>query len=116
MSDNQLLVTVTVSLGEEGPQFSYEPAGPVYVTQKRSQITYKLIDNSGKGLSLAGAGFNNPFNGVIDAVEIGSDGSLNLYDTDKIVGEAHFHLIFNVAGNTLQLCSPDPQVINKGSN
>ncbi|WP_372871547.1 DP-EP family protein [Shewanella sp.] len=107
-------IQVTVSLDtNNSPVFNYVPTGPVLVTEPGTQIIYSLQDNTGKGLSFAGAAFVTPFDQVIDAVELLNKTTLALYDTDAIVGETGFRLVFNIAGSTLQLCSSDPQVINK---
>ncbi|MCL2917792.1 DP-EP family protein [Shewanella litorisediminis] len=107
-------IQVTVSLDANNtPVFNYVPAGPVVVTESGTQIIYSLQDKTGKGLSFAGAAFATPFDRVIDAVELLNETTLALYDADTIVGKTGFRLVFNIAGSTLQLCSPDPQVINK---
>lgn len=121
MTSNKIDVTVTASLDNDGnPQFSYVPPSPLTVNiaallkGQKTKIKYKLVDNTGKGLKLVGAGFNNPFNSIIDAVTTAGDGSyLILEDSDESTGTASFHLNFNVDGSTLLLCSPDPQIINK---
>ncbi|MBT1444080.1 DP-EP family protein [Shewanella sp. JM162201] len=105
-------ITVTVSLDDnQVPQFAYNPPGSVTVIEN-SQINYKLDDQTNKGLSFAGAAFATPFDRIIDAVEV-TPTLLTLTDTDAVIGTTGFRLLFNIAGSTLQLCSHDPQVINK---
>lgn len=107
-------IQVTVSLdANNNPVFNYVPEGDVVVTEAGTQIIYSLEDKTEKGLSFAGAAFLTPFDRVIDAVEILNETTLALYDTDAIVGKTGFRLVLNIAGSTLQLCSPDPQIINK---
>ncbi|MBV7316833.1 DP-EP family protein [Shewanella sp. NIFS-20-20] len=106
-------ITVTVSLDNAGtPQFVYEPAGPVVVTESNTQIVYHLIDNTAQGLSFAGASFSTPFDRIIDAVNV-EPTVLTLQDTDEIYGKTGFRLVFNIAGSSLLLSSHDPAVINK---
>lgn len=105
-------ITVTVSLdANQVPQFSYNPDGPVTVTEN-AEINYHLVDETNKGLSFAGAAFATPFDQIIDAVTV-TPQLLTLTDTDAVVGETGFRLLFNIADSSLQLCSHDPQIINK---
>lgn len=106
-------ITVTVTLDDAGvPLFAYEPAGTVVVTEVNTQIIYHLNDQTGKGLSFAGASFANPFDGVIDSVAAAPE-TLTLYDSDEINGQTGFRLLFNIKGQSLLLNSPDPVVIDK---
>lgn len=107
-----IAITVTASLNiNNEPVFTYDPSGPVVVTQK-SRIDYTLVDNTGKNLGFAGAAFTTPFDSIVDSVEV-TPNLLSLFDTDKVVGETGFHLVFTIPGSTLLMCSPDPQIINK---
>jgi hypothetical protein len=110
-------VNVTLENGE--PVFIYTDAsgeqcqGDVTVTQAGT-ITYLLNDQTGKGLKFIGVGFVTPFDGVIDAVTISSDGLLvQLVDLDRTPGTTKFQFVFSNTTNTLLVLSPDPQIINK---
>lgn len=115
-----LIINVMVNLEEGEPVFSYQssggeplPSGDITVTEA-STITYKLIDNTGKGLKFIGAGFNTPFDGIIDAVTVSSDGQyLQMLDTDCTAGSTKFQFVLSNASNTLLVLSPDPEVINE---
>lgn len=115
-----LIINVMVNLEEGEPVFSYQssggeplPSGNITVTEA-STITYKLIDNTGKGLKFMGAGFNTPFDGIIDAITVSSDGQyLQMLDTDRTAGSTKFQFVLSNASNTLLVLSPDPEVINE---
>jgi hypothetical protein len=113
------LIQVVVSLVNAEPEFSYlnsagQPIdGDVTVTQAET-ITYQLVDNTGKGLKFAGAGFVTPFDGVIDSIAISADGmQLQMVDTDQTAGRSKFQFVLTNTTNTLMLLSPDPEVINE---
>lgn len=114
-----LIINVTVSLEQGEPVFSYQsssgeplPSGDITVTEA-STITYKLVDNTGKGLKFIGAGFNTPFDGIIDAVTVSSDGQyLQMLDTDQTAGTTKFQFILSNTSNSLFILSPDPEVKN----
>ncbi len=115
-----LMINVIVNLEQGEPTFSYQstsgeplPSGDITVTEA-STITYRLIDNTGKGLKFVGAGFSTPFDGVIDAVTVSSDGQyLQLLDTDQTAGDTKFQFVLSNATNSLFVLSPDPQVKNE---
>lgn len=116
------LIQVVVNLKDGEPHFSYQTAdgkactGSVTVTEA-STITYQLIDNTGKDLKFIGAGFATPFDGIIDAVTLSSDGKLlQLIDLDKTQGQSKFQFILSNSSNTLLVLSPDPEVINRPIN
>ncbi|WP_027671099.1 DP-EP family protein [Rheinheimera baltica] len=113
------LVKVVVSLVNGEPAFNYlnsegqQYDGDVTVTQAET-ITYQLIDDTGRGLKFASAGFLTPFDGVIDSVEVSSDGmQLQMIDTDQTPGTTKFQFILTNNNNSLMLISPDPQVKNE---
>lgn len=114
------MINVVVNLEQGEPVFSYQtasceplPSGDITVTEA-STITYKLVDNTGKGLKFIGAGFTTPFDGIIDAVTLSSDGQyLQLLDTDRTAGTTKFQFVLSNASNTLLVLSPDPEVINE---
>lgn len=110
-------VNVTLENGE--PVFIYTDAsgqqcqGDVTVTQAGT-ITYLLNDQTGKGLKFIGVGFVTPFDEVVDAVTISSDGMLvQLVDLDRTPGTTKFQFVLSNATNTLLILSPDPEIINK---
>jgi hypothetical protein len=112
-------IQVLVNLENNEPVFSYQTAdnqpcdGDVTVTQAET-ITYQLIDNTGKGLKFAGAGFVTPFDGVIDSISISADGmQLQMIDSDQTAGRSKFQFVLTNTSNTLMLLSPDPQVKNE---
>ncbi|EHR40937.1 MULTISPECIES: DP-EP family protein [Alishewanella] len=115
-----LMINVIVNLEQGEPTFSYQstsgeplPSGDITVTEA-STITYRLIDNTGKGLKFVGAGFSTPFDGVIDAVTVSSDGQyLQLLDTDQTAGDTKFQFVLSNSTNSLFVLSPDPQVKNE---
>ncbi|MDP5188825.1 DP-EP family protein [Rheinheimera baltica] len=113
------LVKVVVSLVNGEPAFNYlnsegqQYDGDVTVTQAET-ITYQLIDDTGRGLKFAGAGFLTPFDGVIDSIEVSPDGmQLQMIDTDQTPGTTKFQFILTNSSNNLFLISPDPEVINE---
>ena len=113
------MINVIVHLEQGEPVFSYQtasgqplPSGDITVTEA-STITYKLVDNTGKGLKFIGAGFNTPFDGIIDAVTVSSDGQyLQLLDADRTAGTTKFQFVLSNTSNTLFILSPDPEIIN----
>jgi hypothetical protein len=113
------LMQVIVHLENGEPVFSYQTSdgqpceGDVTVTEAGT-ITYQLIDNTGKGLRFAGVGFTTPFDGVIDAITISSDGQLvQMLDMDRSAGTTKFQFVLTNTTNTLMVLSPDPQVKNE---
>ncbi len=113
------LIQVVVSLDQGEPSFSYQTAagepcdGNVTVTQACT-VNYQLVDNTGHGLKFIGVGFVTPFDGVIDAVTISSDGQLiQMLDMDRSPGQTKFQFVLSNNTNTLLVLSPDPQVINE---
>ena len=116
------LMQVIVNLENGEPVFSYqnsagEPCdGNVTVTEAGT-LTYQLVDNTGKGLKFVGVGFVTPFDGVIDAITVSSDGQLvQMLDMDRSPGETKFQFVLTNTANTLMVLSPDPEVINRPSN
>ncbi|WP_285163382.1 DP-EP family protein [Shewanella goraebulensis] len=109
-------VIVTVNLNVNGaPVFTYSDEN--IVINEETTITYALTDNTGKGLKFNGVAFCNPFDGIIDSVNVINNGdSIELTDTDKIVGTTSFQFILTNTVNTLLLVSADPQVINKNKD
>lgn len=117
-----MIIQVVVKLEQGEPIFSFQTAdgqpcdGNVTVTEA-STITYQLIDNTGKGLKFIGAGFTTPFDGIVDAVTLSSDGSLlQLIDLDRTPGNTKFQFVLSNSNNTLLILSPDPEVINRPTN
>ncbi len=115
---NATFIRVMVEMNGGEPVFSYMDAegnptdGDVTVV-KASTITYQLQDNTNKGLKFVGLGFQTPFDGIVDAVTVSSDGSLiQIIDLDKTPGITKFQFILTNSDNTLMLLSPDPQVKN----
>lgn len=116
------IIQVVVKLEQGEPVFSFQTAdgtpcdGNVTVTEA-STITYQLIDKTGKDLKFIGAGFTTPFDGIVDAVTLSSDGSLlQLIDLDKTPGNTKFQFILSNSSNTLLVLSPDPEVKNRPTN
>ena len=117
------LIQVVVHLENGEPVFSYQttagqplPNGDVTVTEAGT-ITYQLVDNTGKGLRFIGVGFITPFDGVIDAITVSSDGQLvQMLDMDRSAGTTKFQFVLSNTTNTLLVLSPDPQVINHPKN
>lgn len=114
------LIQVVVNLENGEPMFSYQttggqplPNGDVTVTEAGT-ITYQLVDNTGKGLKFIGVGFVTPFDGVIDAITVSSDGQLvQMLDMDRSAGSTKFQFVLTNSTNTLMVLSPDPQVKNE---
>jgi hypothetical protein len=121
MSNTQgqaILFNLTIILDNDVPIFTYtnldgtEVCGNVVINQY-STISYQLIDQTGKGLKFVGAAFTTPFDKIIDAITISSDGSLiQLTDLDKTPGNTGFQFVLSNSNNTLLVLSPDPQVVN----
>ncbi|MGP9799861.1 DP-EP family protein [Rheinheimera sp. NSM] len=113
------LIQVIVHLENGEPVFSYQttagqplPNGDVTVTEAGT-ITYQLVDNTGKGLRFIGVGFVTPFDGIIDAITVSSDGQLvQMLDMDRSAGTTKFQFVLTNSTNTLMVLSPDPQVKN----
>ena len=112
------LMQVIVNLENGEPVFSYKNSagqpceGDVTVTEAGT-ITYQLVDNTGKGLKFAGVGFTTPFDGIIDAVTVSSDGMyVQMLDLDRTPGETKFQFVLTNTTNTLMVLSPDPEVKN----
>lgn len=110
---------VIVNLEKGEPVFSYQNSagqpceGDVTVTEAGT-ITYQLVDNTGKGLKFVGVGFVTPFDGVIDAITVSSDGQLiQMVDMDRSPGRTKFQFVLTNTNNTLMVLSPDPEVINE---
>lgn len=116
------LIQVVVHLENGEPMFTYQTtdgqpcAGDVTVTEAGT-ITYQLIDNTGKGLKFVGVGFTTPFDGIIDAVTVSSDGQLvQMLDLDRSAGSTKFQFVLTNSSNTLMVLSPDPEVKNLPPN
>ncbi|MDP2714652.1 DP-EP family protein [Rheinheimera sp.] len=113
------LIQVIVNLENGEPVFSYQttggqplPNGDVTVTEAGT-ITYQLVDNTGKGLRFIGVGFVTPFDGIIDAITVSSDGQLvQMLDMDRSAGTTKFQFVLTNSTNTLMVLSPDPEVKN----
>jgi len=110
---------VIVNLEKGEPVFSYQNSagqpceGDVTVTEAGT-ITYQLVDNTGRGLKFVGVGFVTPFDGVIDAITVSSDGQLiQMVDMDRSPGRTKFQFVLTNTTNTLMVLSPDPEVINE---
>ncbi|MCP3127715.1 DP-EP family protein [Shewanella sp. KJ2020] len=113
-------VNVTLENGE--PVFIYTDAsgepclGDVTITQAGT-ITYLLNDQTGKGLKFVGVGFVTPFDEIVDAVTISSDGMLvQLVDLDRTPGTTKFQFVLSNTTNTLLVLSPDPEITNRPQN
>lgn len=112
------LIQVVVHLENGEPVFSYQTTdgqpcdGDVTVTEAGT-LTYQLVDNTGKGLKFVGVGFTTPFDGIIDAITISSDGQLvQMLDLDRSAGTTKFQFVLSNTANTLLVLSPDPEVKN----
>jgi len=113
------LIQVVVNLENGEPVFSYQTTtgeplanGDVTVTEAGT-ITYQLVDNTGKDLKFIGVGFITPFDGIIDAITVSSDGKLiQMLDMDRSAGSTKFQFVLTNAANTLMVLSPDPEVKN----
>jgi hypothetical protein len=116
------LIQVLVHLENGEPVFNYQTSGgqplangDVTVTEAGT-ITYQLVDHTGKGLHFIGVGFVTPFDGIIDAITVSSDGQLlQMLDMDRSAGTTKFQFVLTNATNTLMVLSPDPQVKNDPS-
>ncbi|MFB2732451.1 DP-EP family protein [Shewanella mangrovisoli] len=113
------LYKVVVTLDNDVPSFQYfnfddtPCCGNVVITQNGT-ITYQLIDKTNQGLKFIGAAFQTPFDHIVDAVTVSTDGSLiQLLDLDKTLGTTKFQFVLSNTTNTLMLLSPDPQVVNR---
>jgi hypothetical protein len=113
---------LTVILDNDEPKFIYtnldgtEVCGNVVINQY-STISYQLIDKTGKGLKFVGAAFTTPFDKIIDAITISSDGTLmQLTDLDETPGNTGFQFVLSNSSNTLLVLSSDPQIINRPRN
>jgi len=114
------IIKVVVTLENSEPVFSYQtasceplPNGDITITEA-STITYQLIDNTGKDLRFIGVGFVTPFDGIIDAVTVSSDGQyVQMLDMDQTAGTTKFQFVLTNSTNTLMVLSPDPQVKNE---
>ena len=113
------LIQVVVNLENGEPVFNYQTTdgqpcdGDVTVTEAGT-ITYQLVDNTGKGLKFVGVGFITPFDGIIDAITVSSDGQLvQMLDLDRSAGSTKFQFVLTNSTNTLMVLSPDPQVKNE---
>ena len=114
------MINLAVSLDGGGqPQFAYSQFGQAcfgdVVVKEAGTITYRLInlEQAPQGLRFVGAGFANPFNGVVDKVEVSDNGKqLPLFDSKQVSGLGKFQFIFASGENGL-LLSPDLQVINQ---
>jgi hypothetical protein len=125
MSNTQgqaILFNLTIILDNDEPKFIYtnldgtEVCGNVVINQY-STISYQLIDKTGKGLKFVGAAFTTPFDKIIDAITISSDGSLiQLTDLDETPGNTGFQFVLSNSSNTLLVLSSDPQIINRPEN
>ncbi|MCL1048647.1 DP-EP family protein [Shewanella abyssi] len=122
MSDTSNIVefNLIVTLANNVPEFNYtdinnQPVTGDFIVTQEQTITYKLIDNTDRGLKFVGAAFERPFNKVIDDVWLQGNGQqINLLDLDKIVGKASFRFVLSNSQNSLMLLSPDPVIISRG--
>ncbi|MCU8085811.1 DP-EP family protein [Shewanella sp. SM21] len=115
-------IKVNVNLENGEPVFIYTDAngeqcqGDVTITQAGT-VTYLLNDQTGKGLKFVGVGFVTPFDDIVDAVTISSDGMLvQLVDLDRTSGTTKFQFVLSNTTNTLLILSPDPEIINRPQN
>lgn len=130
ITDNLIEITLTVTLNNEVervPLFNYTqnenglsvPSTGSFVVNQPTTIRYYLIDKTEQGLEFTGAAFTNPFNNVVDRVEIGQDdrGSyIDLIDSDAIAGKTGFRFLLSNKRNNLSVMSPDPEIINRGKD
>jgi len=125
MSNTQgqaIFFNLTIILDNDEPIFTYTnldgtPKSGNVVINQYSTISYQLIDQTGKGLKFVGAAFTTPFDKIIDAITISSDGTLiQLTDLDETSGNTGFQFVLSNSSNTLLVLSPDPQVINRERN
>lgn len=111
-------VMITLDANQE-PKVTYLQDGEVctgsVVVTCGETITYRLVNSA--GYAFMGAGFLTPYDNIIDAVQVSTDGQeLVLIDEDNVKGTTKFQLIFTNTTNSLLLLSPDPQVVNKEEN
>lgn len=116
-------LTVTKNGNNNSPSFTYfEPGNPTPIPSpdititEPTMIVYQLANttDSPEGLRFIGTAFENPFNGVIEQVNISSDGQqVMLNDLCEDTGTAKYRLILSSSENNLFLTTPDPQVINR---
>lgn len=104
---------------EKEPKFSYWKDGKIcdgnVVVESPQIITYELIESD--GFVFVGAGFLNPFDGIIDEVILSGDKrKLLLVDHDNVSGVTKFQLILRHSNSGLLLISPDPQITNRREN
>jgi hypothetical protein len=125
MSNTQgqaILFNLTITLDNDVPIFTYTnldgtPKSGNVVINQYSTISYQLIDKTSKGLKFVGAAFTTPFDKIIDAITISSDGTLiQLTDLDETPGNTGFQFVLSNSSNTLLVLSPDPQVVNREHN
>ncbi|WP_028772943.1 DP-EP family protein [Shewanella waksmanii] len=125
MSTNTLpqgpTITVEISYDEKAKShsFSYfdengnQTCGNVIVKSGET-ITYVLANS--EGYEFIGAGFLTPSDGVIDSAAVVNQGqSLVLQDEDSVVGVTKFQLIVKCPNISNWLISPDPQIVNRGT-
>ena len=109
------LITVTVRIEGNELMFTYDgqdPKGDVNVYEAGT-ITYVLNDQTGKGLKFIGAGFVTPFDGVIEAATVSSDGKfIQLVDFDRNDAGTKMQFVLSNSQNSLLVLSKDPQIIN----
>ncbi|TCN86252.1 DP-EP family protein [Shewanella fodinae] len=117
---------VSISIDSKGvPDFTYyEPGNPTPLSKEQravevdapTVIFYELtnLELSPKGLKFVGAGFKNPYDGIIENAFVSEDGkTLILEDLCKDYGTTNFHLLAKCDRNNLIIISPDPEVVNK---
>ncbi len=119
---NTIEFVLTVSLNSNNePEFNYTKDGLAvtgdFIVEQEQTISYQLVDKTSKGLKFTGAAFDKPFNKIIDDVWIQNNGlQINLLDLDKVVGKTNFRFVLSNSENSLQLLSPDPVIINRGTD
>ncbi len=113
-------IQVKITLNsEKEPKFSYWKGGKIcdgnVVVESPQIITYELIESD--GFVFVGAGFINPFDGIIDAVTVADNGrKIFLVDYDNVSGVTKFQLILRHNNSGLLLISPDPQITNRNQD
>ncbi|MCL1057243.1 DP-EP family protein [Shewanella gelidimarina] len=123
MSDLTNIVdfVLTVSLNNNNvPQFNYTKGGKAVTgslaANSAETIRYVLDDDTDMELKFVGAAFATPFDGVIEKVEVSSNGKqLDLIDLDKAPGKTGFRFILSSAKSSLLISSPDPEIVNRGT-
>lgn len=126
LTGSATFITVTVTLEGSEPQtidtpkklgiptFNYSGNGGNVEFTEAGCITYILDDETGLDLKFVGAAFTTPFDRIVDAVTMSSDGKLlQLIDLNRTVGETSFQFVLSNSNNTLTVLSPDPQIINR---